>query len=78
MVFFSFTVYSYHPRLQDLQERGPLMNLIGMAQFVIIMFSFFFLLYSIGAFLKVRKKHSVFDHSWHFKETISGLYLWKI
>ncbi|PHE34678.1 ABC transporter permease [Bacillus pseudomycoides] len=56
MVFFSFTVYSYHPRLQDLQERGPLMNLIGMAQFVIIMFSFFFLLYSIGAFLKVRKK----------------------
>ncbi|PDY46499.1 FtsX-like permease family protein [Bacillus pseudomycoides] len=55
-VFFSFTVYSYHPRLQDLQERGPLMNLIGMAQFVIIMFSFFFLLYSIGAFLNVRKK----------------------
>ncbi|WP_410983956.1 FtsX-like permease family protein [Bacillus cereus] len=56
MVFFSFTVYAYHPRLQDLQERGPLMNLIGMAQFIIVMFSFFFLLYSIGTFLNVRKK----------------------
>ncbi|WP_026593868.1 FtsX-like permease family protein [Bacillus sp. UNC437CL72CviS29] len=56
MVFFSFTVYSYHPHLQGLQERGPLMNLIGMAQFVIVMFSFFFLLYSVGSFLKVRKK----------------------
>ncbi|MDZ5605725.1 FtsX-like permease family protein [Bacillus pseudomycoides] len=61
-VFFSFTVYAYHPRLQDLQDlqslqdREPLMNLIGMAQFVIIMFSFFFLFYSIGTFLKVRKK----------------------
>ncbi|MDM5156989.1 FtsX-like permease family protein [Bacillus sp. DX1.1] len=59
MVFFSFAVYVYHPQLQglqDFQERGPLMNLIGMAQFVIVMFSFFFLLYSIGTFLKVRKK----------------------
>ncbi|PEE39120.1 FtsX-like permease family protein [Bacillus pseudomycoides] len=56
MVFFSFTVYAYHPRLQNLQEQGPLMNLIGMAQFVIVMFSFFFLLYSIGTFLNVRKK----------------------
>ncbi|MCI0763651.1 ABC transporter permease [Bacillus sp. TL12] len=55
-VFFSFTVYSYHPRLQDIKEQGPLMNLIGMAQFVIVMFSFFFLLYSIGTFLNVRKK----------------------
>ncbi|MDM5190506.1 FtsX-like permease family protein [Bacillus sp. DX4.1] len=59
MVFFSFAVYVYHPQLQGLQdfrERGPLMNLIGTAQFVIVMFSFFFLLYSIGTFLKVRKK----------------------
>ena len=30
MVFFSFTVYAYHPRLQNVQsfqERDPLMNL---------------------------------------------------
>ncbi|MBM6646674.1 FtsX-like permease family protein [Bacillus sp. RIT 809] len=59
MVFFSFTVYAYHPRLQimnKLQERDPLMNLAGMAQFVIVLFSFFFLLYSIGTFLNVRKQ----------------------
>ncbi|MGQ0454595.1 ABC transporter permease, partial [Bacillus sp. SS-TM] len=59
MVFFSFTVYAYHPRLQimnKLQEQDPLMNLTGMAQFVIVLFSFFFLLYSIGTFLNVRKQ----------------------
>lgn len=59
MVFFSFTVYAYHPRLQimnKLHEQDPLMNLTGMAQFVIVLFSFFFLLYSIGTFLNVRKQ----------------------
>ncbi|GAB6617353.1 MULTISPECIES: FtsX-like permease family protein [Bacillus] len=59
MVFFSFTVYAYHPRLQNVQnfqERDPLMNLASTAQLVIVMFSFFFLLYSIGTFLNVRKQ----------------------
>ena len=59
MVFFSFTVYAYHPRLQSVQsfqERDPLMNLASTAQLVIVMFSFFFLLYSIGTFLNVRKR----------------------
>ncbi|EOO33549.1 MULTISPECIES: ABC transporter permease [Bacillus] len=59
MVFFSFTVYAYHPRLQHVQsfqERDPLMNLASTAQLVIVMFSFFFLLYSIGTFLNVRKQ----------------------
>ncbi|OUC02699.1 ABC transporter permease [Bacillus thuringiensis serovar medellin] len=59
MVFFSFTVYAYHPRLQSVQsfqERDHLMNLASTAQLVIVMFSFFFLLYSIGTFLNVRKQ----------------------
>ncbi|WP_263701972.1 FtsX-like permease family protein [Bacillus thuringiensis] len=59
MVFFSFTVYAYHPRLQSVQgfqDRDPLMNLASTAQLVIVMFSFFFLLYSIGTFLNVRKQ----------------------
>ncbi|PES63009.1 ABC transporter permease [Bacillus cereus] len=59
MVFFSFTVYAYHPRLQSVQsfqERDPLTNLASTAQLVIVMFSFFFLLYSIGTFLNVRKQ----------------------
>ncbi|MGG0184826.1 FtsX-like permease family protein [Bacillus rhizoplanae] len=58
-VFFSFAVYRYHPRLQNIQDykdTGPLMNLVGFTQVVIVLFSFFFLLYSIGAFLKVRNK----------------------
>ncbi|PFU45048.1 ABC transporter permease [Bacillus cereus] len=59
MVFFSFAVYTYHPRLQNIQsyqERDTLMNLAGSAQFVIVLFSFFFLLYSLGTFLNVRKQ----------------------
>ncbi|HFK1709612.1 TPA: FtsX-like permease family protein [Bacillus mycoides] len=59
MVFFSFAVYTYHPRLQNVQsyqERDTLMNLAGSAQFVIVLFSFFFLLYSLGTFLNVRKQ----------------------
>ncbi|SFK14389.1 MULTISPECIES: FtsX-like permease family protein [unclassified Bacillus (in: firmicutes)] len=58
-VFFSFAVYRYHPRLQHIQsykETGPLFTLIGFTQFVIVLFSFFFLVYSIGTFLTVRKK----------------------
>ncbi|MED0959859.1 ABC transporter permease [Bacillus paramycoides] len=59
MVFFSFAVYTYHPRLQNIQsyqEHNPLMNLASTAQFIIVMFSFFFLLYSLGTFLNVRKQ----------------------
>ncbi|WP_144612111.1 FtsX-like permease family protein [Bacillus cereus] len=59
MVFFSFTVYAFHPRLQSVQgfqERDPLMNSASTAQFIIVLFSFFFLLYSVGSFLNVRKQ----------------------
>ncbi|WP_020061378.1 FtsX-like permease family protein [Bacillus sp. 123MFChir2] len=58
-VFFSFAVYRYHPRLQNIKgfsETGPLLTLIGFTQVVIVLFSLFFLLYSIGTFLKVRKQ----------------------
>ncbi|MDC2865185.1 ABC transporter permease [Bacillus sp. BP-3] len=57
--FFSFAVYRYHPRLQNVKnfnETGPFLTLIGFTQVVIILFSLFFLLYSIGTFLKVRQK----------------------
>ncbi|HDX9651195.1 ABC transporter permease [Bacillus wiedmannii] len=59
MVFFSFTVYAFHPRLQSVQgfqERDPLMNSASTAQFIIVLFSFFFLLYSVGSFFNVRKQ----------------------
>ena len=76
MVFFSFTVYAYHPRLQSVQsfqERDPLMNLASTAQLVIVMFSFFFLLYSIGTFLNVRKQIRDTHYSWYLTETIKRL-----
>lgn len=80
MVFFSFTVYAYHPRLQSVQsfqERDPLMNLASTAQLVIVMFSFFFLLYSIGTFLNVRKQRIRDTHySWYLTETIKKIVIY--
>lgn len=55
-VFFSFAVYLFHPRLQDLSTIGRISGLMIFSEVVIVFFSFFFLLYSIGTFLKVRKK----------------------
>lgn len=55
-VFFSFAVYLFHPRLQDLGTIDGVSGLMVFSEVVIVFFSFFFLLYSIGTFLKVRKK----------------------
>lgn len=58
-VFFSFSVYVFHPQLQkiqELQEHEALLNMSQGAQVTIVLFSFLFLLYSVSTFLKVRKK----------------------
>ncbi|WP_410985732.1 FtsX-like permease family protein [Bacillus cereus] len=55
-VFFSFAVYLFHPRLQDLDTSNGISGLIVFSEVVIVFFSVFFLLYSTGTFLKVRKK----------------------
>ncbi|PED07683.1 FtsX-like permease family protein [Bacillus pseudomycoides] len=55
-IFFSFAVYLFHPRLQNLSTVDGITGLMVFSEVVIVCFSFFFLLYSIGAFLKVRKK----------------------
>ncbi|WP_243524973.1 ABC transporter permease [Bacillus pseudomycoides] len=55
-VFFSFAVYLFHPRLQDSGTLEAISALMIVSEIVIVGFSFFFLLYSIGTFLKVRKK----------------------
>ncbi|GMR67108.1 FtsX-like permease family protein [Bacillus sp. MN7755] len=55
-VFFSFAVYVFHPQLQELGTSDRISGLIIFSEVVIVFFSFFFLLYSIGTFLKVRKK----------------------
>ncbi|NYS75206.1 FtsX-like permease family protein [Bacillus sp. BH32] len=61
-VFFSFSVYVFHPQLQkiqELQEHEALLNMSQGAQVTIVLFSFLFLFYSVSTFLKVRKKQFV-------------------
>ncbi|MGY3418984.1 putative ABC transport system permease protein [Bacillus mycoides] len=55
-VFFSFAVYLFHPKLQNSTIISEISGLMIFSEVVIVLFSFFFLLYSIGSFLKVRKK----------------------
>ncbi|MEB9553147.1 ABC transporter permease [Bacillus cereus] len=55
-VFFSFAVYLFHPKLQNFSMTSEVSGLMIFSEVVIVFFSFFFLLYSIGTFLKVRKK----------------------
>lgn len=55
-VFFSFAVYLFHPKLQNFDMVSEISGLMIFSEVVIVFFSFFFLLYSIGTFLKVRKK----------------------
>ncbi|MGE7873296.1 FtsX-like permease family protein [Bacillus paramycoides] len=55
-VFFSFAVYLFHPKLLNSTVISEIAGLMIFSEVVIVLFSFFFLLYSIGSFLKVRKK----------------------
>ncbi|EEL26447.1 ABC transporter permease protein [Bacillus cereus Rock1-15] len=55
-MFFSFAVYLFHPKLQNFDMTSEISGLMIFSEVVIVFFSFFFLLYSIGTFLKVRKK----------------------
>lgn len=55
-IFFSFAVYLFHPKLHTTDVNYALSILMTISEVVIVFFSFFFLLYSIGTFLKVRKR----------------------
>ncbi|QWG47140.1 ABC transporter permease [Bacillus mycoides] len=55
-IFFSFAVYLFHPKLHMTDVNYALSILMTISEVIIVFFSFFFLLYSIGTFLKVRKK----------------------
>ncbi|WP_422659758.1 FtsX-like permease family protein [Paenibacillus sp. EC2-1] len=62
MIFFTYGLLAFHPNLKDgiVSSSGTLSMLgtMGMtvSQYIVFVFSFFFLLYSVGAFIKVRKK----------------------
>ncbi|MFK4330582.1 putative ABC transport system permease protein [Bacillus sp. RC240] len=62
MVFFTYSLLLFHPDLQGgLASTSKTMSLLGtmgmqISQYLIFVFSFFFLLYSVSSFLKTRKK----------------------
>ena len=66
MIFFIYAMLLFHPDLQgELKATSPMIASLGSmgiktAQVIIFIFSFFFLLYSVSAFLKLRKKSLVF------------------
>ncbi|WP_369902077.1 FtsX-like permease family protein [Bacillus manliponensis] len=55
-IFFSFAVYLFHPKLQFEEQTASISSMMIFSEIVLVFFSFFFLLYSIGTFLHVRKK----------------------
>ncbi|CAM4163873.1 ABC transporter permease [Bacillus manliponensis] len=54
--FFSFAVYLFHPKLQFQEESYSITSIMIFSEIILVFFAFFFLLYSIGTFLHVRKK----------------------
>lgn len=62
MVFFTYALLLFHPNLQgELASTSVRMSQLGtmgmkISQYLIFIFSFFFLLYSVSSFLKTRKK----------------------
>lgn len=62
MIFFTYSLLLFHPNLQgELASTSATMSRLGtmgmkISQYLIFIFSFFFLLYSVSSFLKTRKK----------------------
>lgn len=56
MVFFTFAIFAFHPTFQDSGVNTKVLVGMGAAGGIIYVFSFFFVLYSMGSFLQSRKK----------------------
>ncbi|MGM1050649.1 MAG: ABC transporter permease [Bacillota bacterium] len=62
MIFFTYGLLAFHPNLKDgIDSSSETMSMLGttsmqVSQYIVFIFSFFFLLYSVGAFIKMRKK----------------------
>lgn len=55
MVFFTFSVFAFHPSLSDGLNQAVQIGMLGSAV-LIYGFAFFFVMYSMGVFLQSRKK----------------------
>ncbi|RUT44388.1 ABC transporter permease [Paenibacillus anaericanus] len=54
MVFFAYSVFIYHPEIAN-NDMGPMAAMsMRVAAYIVYVFAFFFVLYSIGSFLKSR------------------------
>ncbi|SDX38100.1 putative ABC transport system permease protein [Marininema mesophilum] len=56
MIFFTYAVFIFHPDIVNNPMGTTIKRGMNVAEYVIFAFSFLFVLYSISAFLKVRKK----------------------
>ena len=56
MVFFTFAIFAFHPTFQESGIDKEALIGMGVAGGIIYVFSFFFVLYSMGSFLQSRKK----------------------
>ncbi|OOR13082.1 ABC transporter permease [Bacillus cereus] len=61
MIFFTYALLAFHPNLQGDLATSVTINIVAksglqISQGLIFFFSFFFILYSVSAFLKTRKK----------------------
>ncbi|WP_405116286.1 ABC transporter permease [Paenibacillus sp. FSL K6-1217] len=56
MVFFTFSIFAYHPVLSGGQIHSSAALALSVSKWVIYVFSFFFVLYSMSAFLQSRKR----------------------
>lgn len=55
-VFFTFAMFAFHPVLTDGEMRSDVMQGMMVAGGIIYVFSFFFILYSMNAYLQTRKQ----------------------
>ncbi|WP_322923373.1 ABC transporter permease [Paenibacillus campi] len=56
MIFFTFAVFAYHPALNGNDIHVNAHKALSTSKWLIYAFSFFFVLYSMSAFLKTRKR----------------------
>ncbi|UOE59489.1 ABC transporter permease [Priestia filamentosa] len=56
MIFFVYALFIFNPYIQQGITVGAAIDVMKAAEYIIFLFSFFFVLYSMNAFLKTRKR----------------------
>ncbi|MGM0877187.1 MAG: FtsX-like permease family protein [Bacillota bacterium] len=56
MIFFVYALFIFHPGIQKGVTNSVAVQLMVAAEFIMYFFSFFFVIYSVGTFLKSRKR----------------------